>query len=38
MSVDPSRLKINPRFDKMEKSTAPVESEVNDTEESELPF
>lgn len=38
MTIDPTKLKINPRFDKMEKATAPVQAEVNGTDESGLPF
>ena len=38
MSKDPSGLKINPKYDKMEKSTAPVETEVNSTDDPDLPF
>ena len=38
MTIDPTKLKINPRFDKMEKATAPVQTEVNGTDESDLPF
>ena len=38
MSKDPSGLKINPKYDKMEKATAPVETEVNNTDKADLPF
>ena len=38
MAKDPSGLKINPKYDKMEKSTAPVETEVNNTDDPDLPF
>ena len=38
MAKDPSGLRINPKYDKMEKSTASAEGEVNDTDETDLPF
>tara|TARA_R100000152_G_C6774285_1_gene201974 strand:- start:904 stop:1485 length:582 start_codon:yes stop_codon:yes gene_type:complete len=38
MAKDPSGLKINPKYDKMEKSTAAVEAQVNSTDEADLPF
>ena len=38
MDTDPSGLKINPKYDKMEKSVKNVEAEVESTDEADLPF
>ena len=38
MDTDPSGLKINPKYDKMEKAIKNVESEVESTDEADLPF
>lgn len=38
MDTDPSGLKINPRYDKMEKAVKNVETEVESTDEVDLPF
>ena len=38
MSTNPSGLKINPKFDKMEKASKEVESEVSGSDEADLPF
>ena len=38
MSSNPSGLKINPNYDKMEKATKEVEAEVSGSNEADLPF
>ena len=38
METDPTGLKINPRFDKMEKDSKTAESEANETDKVDLPF
>ena len=38
MDTDPSGLKINPKYDKMEKAIKNVETEIEGTDEADLPF
>ena len=38
MDADPSGLKINPNYDKMEKSNKNLDAEVESSDDPDLPF